>query len=205
MTEPIGFAGIASFIASHREQAHGWLAEYFSAEAEHRYTGRWFEYFSARSDPWHLDANDVAAATALSVPLDGRTLQSLFEKADQFDAYLAKPPGPHAPIWDVHEADLADDAPLSQAYGVLTSVPGVGYVTASKLLACKRPHLVPIRDTVVETILGAGREWWAPWRRVMLDDELRDLVERLTPAQVPSHTSILRRVDVILWRAGKSN
>ena len=205
MMEPIGFDGITSFIAGDQGQATRWLAEYFSPQADGGYTGRWFEYFSARSDPWHLDANDVAAATALSVPLDGRALQSLFERAAEFDAHLAEAPGPHATIWDVHEADLGDDAPLSQAYEVLRSVPGMGYVTASKMLACKRPHLVPIRDTVVESVLGADREWWAPWRRVMLDKELRDLVERLTPSEVPPHTSILRRIDVILWRAGKSS
>ena len=205
MMDPIGFDGIASFIAGKQGQATRWLAQYFSADAEQRYTGRWFEYFSARSDPWHLDANDVAAATALSVPLDGQTLQKLFERAEEFDAHLADAPGPQATIWEVDEVDLADDAPLSLAYGVLTSVRGISYVTASKLLACKRPHLVPIRDTVVESVLGAGREWWAPWRRVMLDKELRDLVERLTPSEVPPHTSILRRIDVILWRAGKSS
>ena len=205
MMDPIGFDGIASFIAGKQGQATRWLAQYFSADAEQRYTGRWFEYFSARSDPWHLDANDVAAATALSVPLDGQTLQKLFERAEEFDAHLADAPGPQATIWEVDEVDLADDAPLSLAYGVLTSVRGISYVTASKLLACKRPHLVPIRDTVVESVLGAGTEWWSPWRQVMLDKDLRDLVERLTPSEVPPHTSTLRRIDVILWRAGKSS
>lgn len=199
----IGFDGIAAFVAANKNKASCWLAEYFADdEPDGGYTGRWFEYFSARSDERHLDANDVAAAATLSVPLGGKTVRSLFARAEQFDAFLAEAPDRHAKLWDVDEAELADGAPLAQAYSVLRSTPGIGYVTASKIMACKRPHLVPIRDTVVEHLLGAGPAWWVPWRQVVTDKELRELVEEITPANVPAGISILRRLDVILWRAG---
>ena len=76
----IGFNGIADFVASDKAQARRFLAEYYdTSEPDGGYTGRWFEYFSARSDEHSLDANDIAAAATLSVPLDGRTVRSLFE------------------------------------------------------------------------------------------------------------------------------
>lgn len=201
----IGFDGIAAFVASDRERARQWLEEYFqSTDPDGGYTGRWFEYFSTRSDERHIDANDVAAAATLSVPLDGKVVRSLFERADQFDGFLADAPDRTVTLWDVDESELADGAPLAEAYSLLRSIPGIGYVTASKLMACKRPHLVPIRDTVVEQLLGAGPAWWLPWRLVVSDTAFRDLVEEITPPTVPAGTSVLRRLDVILWRAGKA-
>ena len=201
--EPIGFNGVADFIARDKAQASRFLAEYFdTTQPDGGYTGRWFEYFSALSDERHLDANDVAAAATLSVPLDGKTVRSLFERAGELDAYLAAAPGRDAKLWEIDEVDLADGAPLAEAYNLLRSIPGIGKVTASKLLACKRPHLIPIRDTVVEQLLAADAAWWLPWRAVVSDQSMRNLVEEVTPANVPAGISILRRLDVILWRAG---
>lgn len=202
--EPIGFDGVANFVRTHRADATKWLDTYFSAGSDGGFTGRWFEHFSALSDENHLDANDVAAAAALSVPLSGKAVSALFECADEFNAHLAAAPGRSVALWEVDSAELDNDAPLAQAYSVLRSVPGIGYVTASKILACKRPNLVPIRDTVVERLLAAGSEWWMPWRRVIADRALRDLIDDLTPDNVPPHTSVLRRLDVILWRAETS-
>jgi hypothetical protein len=203
--EPVGFEGVVGFIANNKALATRYLAEYFDrSEPDGGFTGRWFEHFSALSDELHLDANDVAAAATLSVPLDGSTVRSLFERAEELNGFLAAAPSRDAKLWDVDEADLADGAPLAKAYDLLRNTPGIGYVTASKLLACKRPHLVPIRDTVVEQLLGAGTAWWLPWRRLVSDQSLRDLVNEVTPRSVPAATSLLRCIDVILWRAGKS-
>ncbi len=203
--EPIGFNGVADFIAHDKTRATRFLAEYFdTSDPDGGYTGRWFEYFSALSSERHLDANDVAAAATLSVPLDGKTVRSLFERSDELNGYLAAAPGRDAKLWEVDEGELADGAPLAKAYDLLRKTPGIGYVTASKLLACKRPHLVPIRDTVVEHLLGASTAWWIPWRKTVADQALRDLVKEVTPPNTPAGTSLLRRLDVILWRAGTS-
>jgi hypothetical protein len=59
---------------------------------------------------------------------------------------------------------MADDGPLANLYAGLSDVRKISYVSVSKLLAAKRPALVPIRDRVIETLLGAGERWWAPMR-----------------------------------------
>ena len=200
----LGFDGIAEFVEGNTERCSEMLQRYFNPDGPNGgFAGRWFEYFSIRSDPMHLDANDVAAAAALSVPLDGRALSSLFARAGELDELLRHSPTRATPLWEVDEAVLAAGSPLWSAYDLLRSIPGVGYVRASKLLACKRPNLVPIRDTVVEQLLGAGTSWWRPWRDVVSNERLRTAVDALTPSAVPDGTSLLRRLDVILWMFGK--
>ena len=78
------------------------------------------------------------------------------------------------------------------------------YVRASKLLAGKRPHLVPIRDSVVEQLLGAGTDYWTPMRDILSDPELRRTLKFISNGVAPPNVSLLRRLDVILWMEGKA-
>ncbi len=75
----------------------------------------------------------------------------------------------------------------------------------SKLLAAKRPYLVPIRDSVVEHLLGAGKAWWAPMRELAKDERVRTLVDHVSAEVVPDNVSYLRRLDVVLWTHGSAN
>jgi hypothetical protein len=93
--EPVGFEGVVGFIANNKALATRYLAEYFDrSEPDGGFTGRWFEHFSALSDELHLDANDVAAAATLSVPLDGSTVRSLFERAEELNGLPRSSPQP---------------------------------------------------------------------------------------------------------------
>jgi len=193
----IGFDGILDFVRDNRTQAIDDLTRYFT-----NYTGRWFEYFSERSNPLHIDANDIAACGALSVELKGKVIDGLIARADEIDARLAGCPPVDARLWTV-DPDSDQYAAISDLYGFVRRIDGMGPVNTSKLLACKRPHFVPIRDTVVESLLGAGDLWWAPWHEALSDPKLVDLVEDITPSNVPANASILRRLDIILWMHGK--
>jgi hypothetical protein len=193
---PEGFNGIRPLIEADPDQARKDLATYFTT-----HTGRWFEHFSAASDPDHLDANDIAACSALSVPVEGPVLQALFERRSEIDAYLAKAPKPGEPLWEV-DPESSEYRAMSDLYDLVRRISGMGVVLTSKLLACKRPHFVPIRDSIVEGLLGKPSEWWAPWQTTVADGELRNLIEKITPDNVPPNTSILRRLDVILWMHG---
>lgn len=75
----------------------------------------------------------------------------------------------------------------------------MGKVRASKLMASKRPDLVPIRDRHLEAILGAPDTWWDPWRQLASRPEIAELVDRVTPAHLVDRVTLLRRLDVILW------
>lgn len=198
---PIAFARAADYLtddSSAHQIAHD-LDQYFRS-----YIGRYFECFVARSSPDCFTSEDLCAAAALSVPFTGDAAADLLiERADHFNALLnaeGMPPS-SADLRSVDEEALVDDSPLATLYAELKSLDQVSYVRASKLLAAKRPALVPIRDSVVEKFLGAGEEWWRPYRELVTLDGIAERLFRLSPS-VPDDVTLLRRVDVALWMAG---
>jgi hypothetical protein len=88
-----------------------------------------------------------------------------------------------------------------------TKKSGMGRTKTSKLLAAKRPHLLPVWDSVVaEALLGpkpTSTAWWALWQERLRGgdgDELRHKVDALIK-NVPEarHLSVLRTVDIVIW------
>ncbi len=78
--------------------------------------------------------------------------------------------------------------------------PGIGWVTASKLLARKRPRLVPVYDSVVSDAIGSPKRVWDYFNTVFQDKRLTEaLAERRTEAKVPVNVTLPRVLDVVLW------
>jgi hypothetical protein len=182
------------------------------------YTGSRFELLADADHPDRITANDLVAVTMLSVqvppraaawildPAGARTITGLLEQIDP------------APIWE-QPAEVITDAegPLTQLWSLLrapsTQLPaladdnGIGPVIAGKLLAAKRPHLVPIYDQHVAGALGAPNgTWWRCWRTALSDDRTRDRIEEIrslaTAAQpLASSLSDLRVCDIVVWMA----
>lgn len=199
---PIDFAKAADYLSdeSNNGQISEDLGRYFS-----NYTGRHFESFIARSLPDRFTGEDLCAAATLSVPFTGGAAADLLiERAEYFNTLLNADGVPpyDADLRTVTEEAIADDSPLATLYTQLKSLDQVHYVRASKLLAAKRPGLVPIRDSVVEKFLGAGERWWGPYRELVTLDGLADRVIELS-STVPPEATLLRRIDVALWMAGK--
>jgi Family of unknown function (DUF6308) len=74
---------------------------------------------------------------------------------------------------------------------------GVGQTRASKLLARKRPRLVPLTDSVIVKRIGALGETWPALRYCLEDGQVRSAIERLRPKD--AETSVLRLLDVAIW------
>ncbi|MBP2216069.1 DUF6308 family protein [Arthrobacter sp. CAN_C5] len=81
---------------------------------------------------------------------------------------------------------------------------GIGPTTASKLLARKRPHLIPIVDSLIFNIVPP-KSYWGGWHRALTDGT--GLVERLEGIKADSgiveqgfDPSVLRIMDIVLWR-----
>ncbi len=76
----------------------------------------------------------------------------------------------------------------------------MGVARTSKLLAAKRPALVPIRDEAVSTLLGNPPDWWTHFQQALADESLRGRIEKIgEPWQQSNGLTPLRTVDVILW------
>ena len=99
-------------------------------------------------------------------------------------------------LWEVGEETLAAIDPL---WRLLTNgSDGVGQTRASKLLARKRPRLVPITDSIIVGRIGAIGETWPALRYCLQDDSLRQAIKALRPQQAGT-ASVLRLLDVALW------
>ena len=68
---------------------------------------------------------------------------------------------------------------------------------AGKLLARKRPRLVPVTDKIIVARVQAGQTWRAP-RHCLQDESLRRAIEALW-ARHARTAWVLRLRDVVLW------
>jgi hypothetical protein len=88
-------------------------------------------------------------------------------------------------------------------HAALKGLDEVGGVTAGKLMAAKRPRLIPVYDAVVGGSLKppVGRFWLT--MRDQLADEGRRQVIAEACADAPAEVTLLRRIDVALWMGAK--
>ena len=85
---------------------------------------------------------------------------------------------------------------------------GLGPTTTSKIIARKRPHLIPIEDSVVNRVieLGRGDSWRLWWEAFQAEgDYLEERATKLRAEIGRPELSTLRVFDVMLWMWGKAN
>lgn len=102
---------------------------------------------------------------------------------------------------------ISGDWPAWQLYDPLVGGrEGIGWVTAGKLLAFKRPWLIPVYDEVVRKVVGAPTSFWRPLHEDLRADDRRlhrHLRSIRAQAGLPPTLSVLRVFDVITWMTGK--
>ncbi|MGC4749670.1 DUF6308 family protein [Micromonospora sp. DT201] len=97
---------------------------------------------------------------------------------------------------------IDDNGPADRAWHLLMGCHGVNKTIAGKLLARKRPRLIPVYDNVVACALRGRRGFW-----LWLYDQLRadgfSLTHRLrrlrAEAGIPTLVSDIRVLDIVLW------
>lgn len=170
------------------------------------FSGAFFERLDAGGDrPGvrnHITGADVVAVSMLSVDIPTAAVLHLRDQAPAITSHLAEIP------WDV---DLAD-APASfidqqsaawALWDLMTGIHGIGWVTANKLLARKRPRLLPVYDDLVESRLRAPKSFWASLHGSLRDDDHalhRRLLAIREAAAIGDDISALRVFDVVCWR-----
>lgn len=162
-----------------------------------------------------ITADDVLAVSFLSVQVPAPAAIGLIESkaydvsellgqiptnldlgsvsSDEYDQYLG-PRSPANALWRLLRG--------SETYRW-----GIGPTTASKIMARKRPRLIPIFDSVVGPLMGLKNSdnQWRTWHSALKDgtglskqlDAIRD------KAAIAQDVSELRIMDVVLWMHGK--
>lgn len=173
------------------------------------YTGRHFERLSGggdRADRSHrITADDLVAVQTLSVNVAPETGVQLLEGhlGLAVTRHLRDIPTTVSLLDPEAGVHLADGAPADKCWRLLVSdaAPGIGATTASKLLARKRPHLIPVYDDVLRCALGHPTNFWASLHHAFVGNpDILNALECLR-AHAPQHVSAIRAVDVVVWMA----
>jgi hypothetical protein len=172
------------------------------------FTGSRFELLDRggdRADTCNrFTASDILSIEMLSVQLPPLVALDLLEGAlgEEAAAFLEQIPT-SVPLWDNEAEELIKDGgPADSLWCLLESQDGVGWVTAGKLLARKRPSLIPVHDDVVRCAFDWPEEIWKALRDALRQDDgsfravLEGLIKR---AGIPAEITPLRALDVVIW------
>lgn len=194
--------------------------EYFTrrrAKGDLYYSGAYFERLGGGGDS-EADANrftceDLVAITMLSVEVPGHGAVDLLTDPDGHWARLLSALPRDARLEDPDNAPLvAEDGPAWQLWERLCDVKkypnkpdGVGAVVAGKLLARKRPGLIPVYDSRVKSLLErpkADNTFWAALCQALQADEMalyRQLLRLREKSGIGDDIAVVRVFDVIAW------
>jgi hypothetical protein len=186
------------------------LQRYFSQDGPVRqlYTGRHFERFTGGdvgSSENRVTPADVLALTFLSIKegLPGLAVDVLEVHVVEISDLLAQIPA-HVAMYEAEWSHFAPGSPAYKLWQLLCRCGGKHRaVSANKLLARKRPHLLPVYDSKVQAALSKPDSVWACLWTWFVEDQTRaDAVADLRDeAGGIADVSLLRCIDVVLWMA----
>lgn len=173
------------------------------------YTGGQWDTFdpsgTRQASANHFTCDDIVACSLLSVDIDGNAALQLLDNP-VFSALLAEI-GPDQDLAGLASLEEPPFRAVRALYAEVRSLPRVGETRATKLLARKRPRLVPIVDAVVrQTVFARTTTQWAALHEALRADDLalhRHLLGLRDEAGLPEEVSALRVFDVLAWMAGK--
>lgn len=194
-----------------------YLKKYYLSDAEF-FTGSQFEQIGAEPGTENkFTVADLYSVATLAVNVPARAgLAILGNEAETFNGLLGEIPD--VEIRSLTESEfethLGVKSPALELWDRLRRNGhnerrwGIGPTLASKLMSRKRPHLIPIEDSVVDRVINRGRSdswrlWWEAFQAE--GDYLERRADRLRAEIGRPDLSTLRVFDVMLWMWGKDN
>ena len=193
------------------------VKEYFADDDETgraRYSGAYFDRLGGGGDrpetAYQFTAEDLLAVSMLSVRIGGyHALHVLDYQARELNDLLAEIPVGIALADPQAERLIAENGPAQKLWQTVRDIKPrhkdnkLGPVAAGKLLARKRPELIPVYDSRVKKVLGRpriDRSWWRDLRCQLIKDQ--DLVRELESVRARARAgrlSLLRTFDIMCW------
>lgn len=182
------------------------------------FTGSHFESFAGAPNPVNeVTAADLLAVQTLAITVSSRAALGILETYAQRISELLSDIDPTLKLEEVRdegdfEAVLGKNSSAQALWDLLRrNNPeakrwNLGATTASKIMARKRPHLIPIDDSVVTRVIGRGTaSSWRMWRDELLaDNYLIERAEEIKEHVERTDLSTLRALDIVLWQYGKT-
>lgn len=197
--------GLINALSQPGSQAWTWavgaVGEYFHTPA---YTGRWFERFGRSEPDWSANSytpTDLVAVSMLGVSIPaGAALELLNgERASRINRLLALIDD--VPLNEVEFSVIGEGSPAEDLWRSLQGIEGLGWTKLSKLMARKRPALLPVYDERVAFRLELGKEFWHPMYDWITNADLVTSLRQLR-GEVGGieDITLLRLLDVAVWR-----
>lgn len=188
------------------------VKKYFGTLEESRtgYLGARFETFAGGGlqEPNVLTLEDLLSVELLSVSIPVRAkLAILGDLSANISACLEELPSDLA-FEDLDDEQYQtllgdDESPAARLWKLLRGQSRVGQTKTSKLMARKRPALIPIFDSVVREQAGLGhgsRDQWTVWREAFTGNrEFTAAIARVRDESGQDQLSLLRSLDIVLW------
>jgi hypothetical protein len=180
------------------------VSEYFTTTS---FSGRAFDSLGGRGDaPWNrhrFGPEDIVAVSLLGVDVPGHAALAVLDtNAAELNSLLAEIPC-DLPLYDSSARSHLDaGAPADELWKKLTAIPDIKWVTAAKLLARKRPMLLPVYDSVVKDALQPDHNsFWLPlWQEFQQDSTLIGRLEEMrSAAGLGDGITLVRVLDVAIW------
>lgn len=189
-----------------RDDAVSLVAGYFGEQhGVPWFTGAWFERLQGPTDaPDRITPADVAAVALLSVDISTEAASWLMHEGSDEVAALMRQIPTDVELWQAAARDhVAPGSPADQLWHRFEDQSGIGWVTAGKLCARKRPALLPVYDRVVMAALEPDEGFWLTLHQWFQNTP--DAVDRLTAIRAdsgaPGEIPLLRILDVVIWMA----
>lgn len=150
-----------------------------------------------RNDPEVLGDDDLLAITLLDVRVPPDTIRQILGADSASLSEGLRAIGSDTPLWKATDRALVAAGTM---WDSLRKMRGIDWVTAGKLLARKRPMMIPVVDKWTIRVLPAAKgEVWTTLRLALDDKDLRKRIEKLRPRTASSATPTLRLLDALLW------
>ncbi|MEU8377394.1 DUF6308 family protein [Micromonospora sp. NPDC048894] len=206
MPQPLTLAEMLAVLDDPRSVSD--LHSYYLATGDAAFTGGQFDQLggggSRPETAGTITAEDLVAVELLGVRVPPRQALDLLQgqPGERIAADLARIPVDVALGTDEAYPLVVAGGAADAAWRALRDTNGIGWVIAGKVLARKRPKLVPVYDTVVSCAYRTGTGFWE-WLHGMLREEEGVLGQRLRAlhekAVLPEAVSMLRVLDVVFW------
>lgn len=176
-----------------------------------------FDLISRSSDPARITADDIVAVSMLGVPIPPEASAWILSAEGQWLTTEILADVPHDDrLWDCDARSILRAADLFRLLRATTSqippseeTPALGQASATRLLAAKRPMLVPVDDREIRDCLRYSKDslWFRRWKATLDEDLLtaaRTARERAADERpVAAGLSELRVIDIVVRRRAK--
>lgn len=181
---------LAELIATYFTPSRGFAADTFDTVGD--------------NDPYAVTCDDLLAVSFLDVSIPPMTARTMLGIDRGRVARLLHAVDPDVDLWE----ETRSAGPLEAAFELWDWVQsedylGVGPVIAGKLLARKRPRLIPIVDSVViDSLRAEPMTYWKSIAHALKTETRRTNIDALRPTCLSPAVTTLRVLDVAIWMLG---